>query len=150
MQAHPEWQPRDVARAIRLSANNLATPDERTGYGIPYGPYALAFDPSIFVDPPSSLGLQLLNRNPIMGGSMRFRAGLPCADTLGTRGAALTIHDSQGRRVREVFTAGECQSFVEIEWDGKDDKGARVRPGIYFASLRSQGQKATVRVVCLR
>jgi len=49
----------------------------------------------------------------------------------------LTIHDIQGRSVRELtdgsWTAGEHR----IVWDGKDQRGVSVVPGLYLAKLKA-------------
>jgi flagellar hook assembly protein FlgD len=55
----------------------------------------------------------------------------------------LTVHDIQGRTVREltdrVWTAGEHK----IVWDGIDKRGALVVPGLYLAHLEMNGARLT-------
>jgi predicted alpha/beta superfamily hydrolase len=50
--------------------------------------------------------------------------------------ARLTIHDVAGRQVRELV-AGELSAGPhEADWDGRDDRGARVASGVYFYRLQ--------------
>lgn len=65
----------------------------------------------------------------------------------------LRIFDVRGRRVatlaRGVFPAGP----LEIDWDGRDETGSVVAPGVYFARFDSgnvPGASATLRLVHLR
>lgn len=62
----------------------------------------------------------------------------------------LAIHDVAGRRVRTlvrgVLPAGEQQ----VVWDGRDEAGQRVAPGVYFYHLRAGDVSEARRVVYLR
>jgi hypothetical protein len=46
----------------------------------------------------------------------------------------LRLYDSRGRRVRSL-TPGLAPGLNEVMWDGRDDSGARVAPGVYFYRL---------------
>jgi hypothetical protein len=65
----------------------------------------------------------------------------------------LTIHDLLGRRVRRIPEA-EFQvrpsGALHGAWDGRDDDGGAVRPGLYVVRLESAGRDATVRLPFLR
>jgi hypothetical protein len=63
--------------------------------------------------------------------------------------ARLTVCDVSGRHVRELLDATLPAGGRSIEWDGRDEDGARVRPGAYFAVLRLGDQMAMRRVVML-
>lgn len=61
------------------------------------------------------------------------------------RGRALTIHDVAGRLVRTLDLAAGA---TRTTWDGRDDDGAAVPAGVYFA--RRTGSRESVRLVRLR
>jgi len=56
------------------------------------------------------------------------------------------IFDLRGRKVKH-FNAPANHSVI---WDGTDDDGQTVRPGIYFVHANAGGSSATVRVAVLR
>jgi glucose/arabinose dehydrogenase len=73
--------------------------------------------------------------------------------TLNARPATLTIHDANGRRVRRLTDAEfvpQSDGRLAISWDGRDDDGRKVHPGLYLARLESGGDQASVRVPFLR
>jgi ligand-binding sensor domain-containing protein len=55
------------------------------------------------------------------------------------------IYDLNGRRVRR-FASDDGAVF----WDGRDDDGRLVRPGVYFVLARAGGQEAVARVAVIR
>jgi hypothetical protein len=63
--------------------------------------------------------------NPAAG-LMRIRSGAP----VGPRGQTLTIYDMAGRARRTLVS--ETYSWT---WDGRDEVGRVVEPGVYFAAL---------------
>ena len=73
--------------------------------------------------------------------------------TLNARPAALTIHDLNGRRVRR-FTDPDfglrSDGRLQVVWDGRDDDGRKVHPGLYLAHLEAGGEESSVRVPFLR
>jgi hypothetical protein len=81
--------------------------------------------------------------NPTRGDAMlRLALSRPGPGTV-------AIHDLVGRRVRLVFE-GELQGGDHsIAWDGRDDAGNRVRPGVYFARVTHPGTRAVGRIVLL-
>jgi glucose/arabinose dehydrogenase len=73
--------------------------------------------------------------------------------TVNARPATLTIHDVNGRRVRRLTDAEfvpQSDGRLEISWDGRDDDGRKVYPGLYLGRLESGGDHASVRVPFLR
>lgn len=62
----------------------------------------------------------------------------------------LTIVDIRGRLIREFADpdpAGGTRSFL---WNGTDDLGQRVAPGVYFYDLKAAGSRRTGRLVLVR
>ena len=83
------------------------------------------------------------------------------------RGVVLTLlvpHDAQALDLRFVDVAGRTIRTLalrsaaassggpatrEVHWDGRDDAGGTVSPGVYFAELYSSGRRSTKKVVIL-
>ena len=62
-----------------------------------------------------------------------------------TRPAAVffEVFDLQGRRLRRGFAGADASGrFVRV-WDGRDDQGARVAPGVYLYRVRVEGDAGT-------
>jgi hypothetical protein len=64
--------------------------------------------------------------------------------------ADLVVFDVAGRRVRVLVRADLPAGSHEARWDGRDDAGRRVAPGIYFLRLRSGEEASSRSVVRLR
>ncbi len=61
--------------------------------------------------------------------------------------ADLSIRDVRGRRVRVLLDDVACgEGERAIAWDGRDDHGRAVAPGVYFARLVTDGRRATARL----
>ncbi len=60
----------------------------------------------------------------------------------------LAIYDLDGRRVRALFTGSIARGERRFAWNGADDLGHAVRPGVYFArARRDEGATVTIRVL---
>jgi predicted extracellular nuclease len=59
--------------------------------------------------------------------------------------ATITIHDARGRRVRRLSPPDTDAN--NICWDGKDDTGRRVAPGVYFVRVQGAAGGAVRRIV---
>ena len=82
--------------------------------------------------------------NPLAHSPIRFSYSLP--NTL--RPITLSIYDITGRRLKD-FSCINPGSGVII-WDQRDDKGRRVREGIYFARLTSGAYSAVEKLVIIK
>jgi len=72
--------------------------------------------------------------------------------TLGTTARVdLAVYDVSGRRVRLLEPAHQqAADRYDVTWDGADDDGRAVRPGLYLARLEAGGTLLEQRVVLLR
>jgi len=79
-------------------------------------------------------------------GTMRVRFAL------GPGGGAVTlrIHDISGRRVRELRTSALPAGYHQLRWDGEDDAGRTLPPGIYFYDISSGAWTERGRTLLLR
>ena len=70
--------------------------------------------------------------NPSRGSSrLLFR-------TEGGEWASLVVLDAQGRVVRKLSEGAWAAGVQSAAWDGRDEHGSHVPPGVYFASLHSR------------
>ncbi len=82
--------------------------------------------------------------NPTRG-ETQFRFSLPSG-----MDSDLSLFDAQGRRVRALHHGpASAQSVVSV-WDGTDDSGAKVAPGIYVARLAYAGEVVTQHFAVVR
>ncbi len=66
-----------------------------------------------------------------------------------TSRVSMSLVGVDGRRVRHVADALFAPGAHSLEWDGLDDDGHRVAPGVYFAVVETAEGKRTTRVVRL-
>ncbi len=94
-------------------------------------------------DSPGAVGSLVAMPNPTRDNTMLRLAILRSGH------ATVTIHDLVGRRVRALFEGDLEAGERWIVWDGRDDSGNRVRPGVYFARVMHPGTRAIGRIVLL-
>ena len=92
-------------------------------------------------DQPATSGLRVAPDPARSDGEVRFALAQPGR-------VRLTVCDVAGRRVRTLLDAALPAGERAITWDGRDDAGARVRPGAYFAVM-DQGDRMTTRRILL-
>jgi hypothetical protein len=80
-----------------------------------------------------------------------FRATTVLEYTMPAAGhATLKIHDLQGRVMRRLLDGDRPAGQHRTVWDGRDDQGVAVGPGVYFAQLESDGRIAQRRLIFVR
>jgi hypothetical protein len=62
---------------------------------------------------------------------------------------ALSIFSATGERIRRLEGVAGVGG-MSIVWDGSDENGARVAPGVYFYRLEAEGRSDTRRMVLLK
>jgi len=93
---------------------------------------------------PRAAALALASRNPAPGGAT-LRCTLPREGRV-----TVTIHDAAGRAVRVLDGGVRAAGSHEIAWDGRDESGSRVAPGVYLARFEAGGASGVTRLVVLR
>lgn len=112
---------------IRACVDSLVT----VGLGVPPPP------------PPTRLALTA-GPSPVRG-TLTVTLALPSeAD------ARVAVHDVGGRRVAMLWDARTPAGEHALEWDGRDDRGLRVAPGVYLVVAETQGTRLSRRVVVVR
>lgn len=149
-QARPSWPAVWIAEALKRTASRASNPDNLYGWGLPNGTQALRYQPDTAGVPPLAqpLALRLAGPNPMVPGGPDTQ--LRFASASGGR-ARLRVIDPQGRIVRVLhdgdLSPGQSRTAT---WDGRDDSGRRIEPGVYFAQLELGGRTAAVRIASLR
>ena len=62
----------------------------------------------------------------------------------------VSIYDVKGRRVRVLHDGPAPVGTNRVDWNGRDDRGARVAAGVYFARVATPGEERSVKLVRLR
>lgn len=62
----------------------------------------------------------------------------------------LVVYDVRGRRVRTLVDEERDSGVYSVKWQGKDDAGARVASGVYFARLVSDGKTQQQKMVLVQ
>jgi hypothetical protein len=89
-----------------------------------------------------SLGLGAPSPNPSRG---RVRLALSHQDGFGALDVA--VYDVAGRRLRTLHGGEVTAGAQAIEWDGRDERGARVAAGIYFVRAAAGSSVRMQRIV---
>ncbi|MCK4304548.1 MAG: T9SS type A sorting domain-containing protein [Candidatus Eisenbacteria sp.] len=93
---------------------------------------------------PTLFAIRAARPNPFQAGtSIGF--DLPEANHL-----RLTIFDSTGRLVRVVIDDHQPAGRHQVSWDGTNEAGQRVAPGIYFARIAAGSFKTSKRLVMIK
>lgn len=92
--------------------------------------------------PPTRFAARPMRPNPFAGTTTLW-FDLPDAESV-----QLEVLDAQGRRVRMMKRQFPTGSH-SIEWDGRNEAGGRVGPGVYFYRLNAGGHHATGRITRL-
>jgi hypothetical protein len=64
--------------------------------------------------------------------------------------ARITVYDIAGRYVRTLVDSHLPAGANSVAWNGLDDHGQRVKSGVYFYKLESEGYTATRRMVVIK
>jgi aminopeptidase N len=93
---------------------------------------------------PASLRLMPTRPNPVRGRAT-FAFWLPAPGPV-----RLTLVDITGARVRTLAAGALPGGSHELVWDGRDDRGRLVAPGMYAAHLEAAGERRVQKLVLVR
>jgi hypothetical protein len=74
-----------------------------------------------------------------------LRCAIPVAGHVGA-----FIYDVAGRRLRTLHDGPLAAGVHDLSWDGRDDSGHDLAPGVYFARVAAAGATESRRIVILR
>jgi hypothetical protein len=88
--------------------------------------------------------LDLCRPNPSRPGTMiSYMMGRPGE-------AKIRVFDTTGREVRTLVDGRQQAGEHSVRWDGRDNAGAQVSPGVYFVRLESLGVTESAKMVIVR
>jgi subtilisin family serine protease len=88
--------------------------------------------------------------NPVISSTV-FQYALGADVTSGgTADVSVVIHDTRGRVVRALKHAREAAGEYRVEWNGADDRGVRVAPGVYHVRFRAGTMARTMKLAVIR
>ena len=64
--------------------------------------------------------------------------------------ARISIYDLEGRRIARLYDGEASAGVHELSWDGRDESGARVPPGIYLVRYAGPGGSESRRFAVMR
>jgi hypothetical protein len=62
----------------------------------------------------------------------------------------IRIYDSTGRNMRTLVNEMKPAGHYQIVWDGKDNHGKKLNPGVYFCKLQTYEDTVTVGLICIK
>jgi hypothetical protein len=62
----------------------------------------------------------------------------------------LAIYDVAGQRVANLVDQVEAPGWHTRAWDGLDRRGARLKPGVFYARLEARGEKHTQKLILVQ
>jgi hypothetical protein len=62
----------------------------------------------------------------------------------------LEIFDAAGRVVRTLLQAIQDAGVYPVSWDGRDDAGRRVEPGVYFYRVQARGSSDSKKMILMK
>jgi hypothetical protein len=86
---------------------------------------------------------------PFRGGELAITFAAAGGLGGGAAPVVVQVFDVTGRRVRDVFRGEVPAGFHRTVWDGRDEGGHDVSPGIYFLRAESGGARATVKKIAV-
>ena len=63
---------------------------------------------------------------------------------------SVTVFDVEGRVVKTLNNTVLPAGRQHLVWEGDDNRGQRVAPGLYFANTEAGGKRSTAKMVVLR
>jgi len=122
-------------------------------YGrVTYQPY-LTSDPVYYLAPlkpntPTVLSLEQNFPNPFIGtaGATTLKYSIPSESDR----VVLKIFDVSGRRVSTLVDRPHRPGYYSARWDGRNERGGTVAPGVYFCEMSVGKQSFTKKIVLFR
>jgi len=140
LEIHPDWDPIKVVETIKASASRAYMPVCDYGWGIP--------------DVATASGLEM-KENVV---SVRFEGPMPNPFSDKTSIAfflpramyvIVDVYDVRGANLKHLYSGYSGKLWNTVSWDGTDEHGNRVSPGVYFISVRLPGAKKVLKTILL-
>lgn len=132
LEAHSDWTPRHVRRALMQTANRADHPDNTYGWGLIDALKAINFGQT-----KQQMITAMQNYpNPFMSGkatTILYSLSSEAMIKTNTEHVQVAVYDLLGRRVR---TLTDSENRMRVTWDGENENGKLVASGIYFYRVR--------------
>ncbi len=109
-----------------------------------YASQDAAFTPKII---PLDLKLAHNYPNPF-NPETTIRFGVP--ESAAGKRISLVVYDVLGRQVKKLYDRKPASGYMEVQWDGTNEKGEMVASGIYFYKLRSPERQLVKKMLLVR
>ena len=110
-----------------------------------YGPYSVTIG-----SPVAGFRVAAL-ASPFRGrGVLRVSAGSAGASRAAGLAGRVSLHDVNGRLVRELYRGTLSQLTFDVAWDGRDGTGALAPPGLYLARFEAGPHVSSAKVILTR
>jgi hypothetical protein len=87
---------------------------------------------------------------PYQGGDLTISFATASGVGGGIGHTEVILYNALGQRVRTVASGSYPAGYQTVAWDGRDDAGRTLAPGIYFLNSRTGGEEHNLKVVVLR
>jgi hypothetical protein len=87
---------------------------------------------------------------PYRGGALTVSFDVHGLFDSGTDDALVEVYDLHGRRVKTLASGRFPAGSRSVVWDGRDERGAPVRSGVYFLRAESTGVREQLKVTVVR
>ena len=160
LQAHPDWNPGEVRRALMETADNAGNPDNDFGWGIIDVSSAVKWELSAgessgesgFTAPDETVNKLGAYPNPCNPSTI-IEFEVPCVNSGGDGSSSsvrLAVYDSAGRLVKVLFDGVLEPGEYTARWNGMNESGAGVVSGVYICRIETGIIDADVRIVLLK
>jgi hypothetical protein len=114
--------------------------DDAVGF-VSYGPFLATISPALA----RPLGVYAFP-NPGRGATSVQLHVAGAATDRAAQGEA-SIFDLTGRRVRVLHRGAIARGLTSLTWDGRDERGGELKPGVYLLRLAADGRQANALLV---
>jgi hypothetical protein len=141
----------DCAMAIALdSSDNVYVTGYSTGSGTNYDYATIKYLPTGPGVKENSLDYKTKNLVfEIYPNPFQDKVNIEYCKGYGAKCLEIRIYDLSGRAIR-TFPFSLFASHSSVTWDGRDDVGKRVSPGLYFIRFKTSDYRKTKKVIMLR
>jgi len=136
-----EYDPRDASYWITIAQGGADSNMIVKVAGFNFGRRAGVAEPRLGSPDATSRLVVRAQPNPFSG-STNLSVRLPAAGSVD-----LKVYDNSGRVVRTLARGASVTARALFPWDGRNDKGEAVAPGIYFYRVKSATAEAWGKVV---
>lgn len=123
----------------------------RLPQGMPFG-YSIVRGGIVNIEPPTRYVTEPIEQAQVLSCSPNpFRDYVRILFTLPEAGPArVDVYDLTGRCVRNLLNQTYAEGFQGVTWNGKDEEGEYVNPGVYFIRIDTRTSALSQKVVFYR